>query len=172
MLIRAILLSAMIPGLGDVMLGRPVRGMLLALGFTACVSMALLRALFVQPVLNDMGFICVAAAALGIWLFGLSGLIRIALRPLIKLTRPDLDDFFRVGIHHYLNGRLTHAERAFKRMLWIDPADADAHLRLGLVYKAQGKAKRARASFKRCSAFDPEGKWRAEVARELRSLPS
>lgn len=170
MLARAILLSMMLPGLGHVLLGRPVKGMLLACAFTVCISLAVLRALFVQPAMLDAGFLCVTAAALGLWLGALWGMLRVALRPLAKLASPDLDDRFREGIRHYLTGDLKRAERTFHGLLSMDPADADAHLRLGLVYKAQGKPKQARRCLKRCTAFDPEGKWRDEVARELAAL--
>jgi len=170
MAFKAFLLSLLLPGLGHVYVGRPVRGLVLAIGFSGAVAAAVVRGIVSpEPILDSLFLVALFAGA-AVWLGTSWVTLRRVLMPLLSAVRLDKESLFTKGLASYLRDDLDRAERQFRRVIDIDPGDVEAHLQLAMVHKCRGETRLARRWFKRCRRLDVDGKWQWEIRRELARL--
>ena len=77
-------------------------------------------------------------------------------RQIYAIKSSDADEFNRLGILLYSQGRLEEAAAAFERVLTINPDHAEACHNLGNTLSTQGKPRAALAAFKKASRLNPE----------------
>lgn len=82
--------------------------------------------------------------------------------------RRRIDDLFAVGQEQYLRGEYSAALKTFSQGLKLNREDVDMRLYLGLTYRSLGRRHRAKRAFRRCGKLDVEGKWKWEIAEELK----
>jgi tetratricopeptide (TPR) repeat protein len=63
---------------------------------------------------------------------------------------------YREGKMHYRNGKLSNAERAFRKAVKINPGHVDAHNDLGNLYLQQGRPREAYNAYRKALKIAPE----------------
>jgi len=158
---RDFLLSLILPGTGQIACGRPVRGILLCVAFTAAAAVAATRAAFLPgSVVLDVPFLLALGLMAAAWLLAQWGmLLRLRQHSLRPCLHPARDRHFERGVIFYLRADLVAAEHEFRRALLLDPEDADAWFYLAAVLEELGEVRRAQRARAHCRAVDVQGKW-------------
>ncbi len=161
----AIALTA-IPGLGHLYLRRHAQGVAFFGLFAAALDGVLLGALWQGEDAALVGLVS-RIAAVAIWIGGLASVLRLTVFTDRERLARRRDEKVREGMVHYLRGELDPARRAFEDAAAcdVDRHDFDVLFHLGAVAARAGDRRRARRLFRRCLAWDPGGKWRAEIER-------
>lgn len=163
--------SVLIPGLGQMLMGRPIRGSLFLLGAGLCVdvsAIAWFRLAAVPPTRSALTFGPLVLAAL-LWLYGIVDAFILA-RPEAAQVARRRDQHYRQGLLCFLVDDLEEAEAQFRQAIRLDRDDVDARFHLALTLKARGDLRKARRVLLQCRELDEEKKWRSEIGRELESL--
>ncbi|MEW6358402.1 MAG: tetratricopeptide repeat protein [Planctomycetota bacterium] len=170
----AILAALVVPGLGQIILGRPVNGLFVLASCSFFTLLAVFRLLVGKAayVCDDRWLILAIAAGGVAWAMGLIETIRLGFRGRTRRTQAERDRHIRSGMTSYLKGEFGQAEAEFEAALKLDPNDGDARFHLAMVQKAQGRHADARRTLKKCLALDENTKWHPEIAEELKQLSS
>ena len=172
-----VLVSAVLPGVGHITAGRPLRGLLLFLLFGFAVDGYLysqaLRILPAEHAAASPAVVRAVALACGaaLWLFAVVDTAAIGRRRRrIESRAGEATAHIREGLIAYLRDDFKAAARALHKALRINDHDPDALYHLGVVYAAAGHHRKARRALRRCIRFDDEGKWDNEAYDHLRAL--
>jgi len=162
-----LLLSFILPGIGQITIGRIAVGIAFFLGVvTMFNSLVCLQYNPSKPAIpwqtglitGSLAFMWLGCQAhLVWWLF-----IRDSSR-----YQAEKELAFREGLRYYLVDELPAAIGQFKRVLRFDPGDCDAFFYLGACCSRAGMYRRARRFFRKCSDHDDNRKWSVEVQEEL-----
>jgi hypothetical protein len=160
------------PGLPQLWLRGDWSSLLLAVGFSALLNLAVVATwgwteLLTWPLLSVAW-----AGVVLFWLVSLvSGVAQIA--SLTRLSSAEMDtDLFRDAQGEYLRGNWFEAELVLNKLLEHNPQDADAQFMLAAVARRTGQRQEAVDRLRRLETLAQAGKWRAEIARESQSLMS
>ncbi len=162
--------SAFLPGAGHIVVGKQLKGVLLALGYTLALMTALFRMFVVWPegsVLADAGFLAAAGACLVLWIWAFAGAYDTAIGLRRSASREEVDKHFRDGAVQYLRGNLLEAERLLSLAARLAPRDVDVRMHLARVYRNLGIRGKQRRLLRKCRALDADGKWAAEIEEAL-----
>jgi len=163
--------SIILPGLGQMLLGRVARGAMLLITFGVCVDVGLFAQFYLHALPAARRALTLGPYALAalVWLYGIVDAVRLTL-PDVEDVRRRRDEHFRRGLLHFLKDELGEAEAEFGRAIQLDPDDVDARYHLALTLKAADDPKRARRAFRRCREADEHNKWARETEQRLREL--
>lgn len=164
---RLMLLSAVLPGGGLVLLGRCWLGMALGLVFAGGVNVGLYRWLLAPAGDGWLGWLAGLLAAGG-WCGSLVLTVVGCRRE--RSSAAEREALFREGLVAYLRSDYESALGAFRAVLRLCPRDVEAHLKLAMVQRARGAHREAVAELRRCRFYDDRDTWRWEVERELAEL--
>ncbi len=152
------------PGLPAAWLGGRIGGLLVAVGFTLVLELALLTN-FVWPLwfgtaTRTVVWLCVA-------LYWLVGTVPAWLRGATRFPdEPSRLGLFRQAQVEYLSGNWFAAERLLKQLLGADATDADVRLMLATLYRRVRRWDAAQSELALVATYDQFGKWQLEVSRE------
>ena len=165
--ILTLLLSFVLPGIGQIAIGRIAVGIAFFLGvitlFNSLVCLQYNPSKPPAPWHTGMIVGCLSFLWLGCqvhlawWLF---------LRDPSR-HQAEKELAFREGLRYYLVDELPAAIRQFQRVLRFDPGDCDAFFYLGACCSQAGMYGRAKRFFRKCSDHDDNRKWSIEVQEEL-----
>jgi thioredoxin-like negative regulator of GroEL len=162
--------NLLVPGAGEVLLGRLWMGPIRAVVWGALVAQAMFRAIFRA----DSGSLTWAAVlgglAAAVYLGGQVSLwlrMRAARRWLGNELR---NSRFKAALAAYLQGRLDDCESACRELLREDPDDVEATLQLASVARRRGDPASARRRLLRARYLDDDGRWDGQIGRELAAL--
>ncbi|NOZ21930.1 MAG: tetratricopeptide repeat protein [Planctomycetes bacterium] len=170
----AVLAAVFVPGLGQIILGRPVNGLFVLASCCFFGLLAVFRLLVGEATfIGDDRWLLLALGAGGAaWAIGLIETIQIGFRGKSRRTQNERDQHIRNGMTSYLKGEFGRAEAELEQALKLDPTDGDARFHLAMVQKAQGRHADAKRTLKKCLALDENTKWYPEIAEELEQLSS
>ncbi|GAB4160526.1 MAG: hypothetical protein Kow00107_08590 [Planctomycetota bacterium] len=164
------LLSAIIPGLGQAVEGRLVRGLILMFVAACGVNLLLLgTAVFSGESsgrLVSAGFGAIGAA----WLFSLIEIFYYRHTYDPRKHEPELVKHLSNAMKYYLGRDYEKARDELRAMLRLSPEDLEAHLYLAAVYREMGDKKKAVSQYKKVLALDSTGKWSWQVQREMKEI--
>ena len=170
-------ISALVPGFGHLVAGRPGRGVLLFFLFGFAIDGLLyshVQSLLppqeaALPPLNIRNASLALGAAL--WLIALADVIAIEMRKRrIESKAGEATEYIRQALVASLCDDWRAAARALHAALRINPRDADALFHIGAVYAASGHRRKARRALHRCIRSDHDGKWDKQAAEQLDAL--
>src|SRR5262245_24581475 len=151
------------------------RGLALATAFAAALNLALV-ATFVWPRWPAGAPVGLAGSAawvlvLGLWVYGAVGLRRQWARVAPpRRVDPQSDGWFREAQQAYLQGHWTQAETLVKNVLERRPADVEARLLRASIERRTRRIAAARQTLDELNADAAAGRWRLEIAAELRQI--
>ena len=166
-----VIFSIFVPGLGQLLLGRPIRGALFLLGVGLCFDAALFARFRIEMLPHVRTALTWGPLAIGalVWLYAIADAIRLA-RPDAREVAERRERHFRQGLIHFLRDELAQAEAEFTHAIELDSDDVDARFHLALTLKARNELKRARRAFRQCRELDEDRKWSREIEQELREI--
>jgi len=165
--ILTLVLSFILPGIGQIAIGRIAVGIAFFLGevtlFNSFVCLQYNTSAPPAPwqsglIVGCFVFLWLGCQAhLAYWLF---------LRdPSRYNTEKELA--FREGLRYYLLDEFSEAMRQFQRVLRFDPCDCDACFHLAVCCSRCGMYRRAKRLFRKCADLDDARKWAEETQDEL-----
>ncbi len=158
------------PGLPQLWLRGDWSALILAVGFSALVNLAVI-ATWGWTELLTWPLLMVAWA--GVVLFWIVSLVS-AVPQMRAMTRVPSQkmatDLFRAAQGEYLRGNWFEAELALNQLLEHDPADADAQLMLATLLRRIGQHEEAGQRLRLLETLEGAGKWRLESWRESQLL--
>ncbi len=160
-------LGFVVPGTGQVILGRIHRGLWFFVWFAFfanATAMAPVISAF-GPRIDPRG--CAVATGI-IWLYAVLDLLRILVWRRRKALEERKRERFLSAFGYYLRGEYARARLKLRSVLRMDRDDPDAHFHIGMTYKREGMPRLAKRHFRKSLALDPWRKWKEEVARELK----
>ncbi len=164
----SVVLSLLFPGLGFVILKRPVRGFFWSLAFALSLEVFLVL-LLVRP--GYFASWTVASFVLMVCIYlGAQLLLFFRLIHLKELSAEKRDSIFREVLSAFLRGDLEKARENLEKILSVNSDDLDARFHMGYLLSLKGNLRAARREFLRCLELDDSGKWRWEIERELERL--
>ena len=170
----AIILSLIVPGIGEIILERPVNGLFLFASYTFFVLLGVFRFFTIETasILEDR-ILCLAIGAAGAsWGCALVETCQLAFGRRGERTKAARDERIRDGMIFHLKGEFGQAAGEFRSALALDRRDVDARFHLAMALKAQGLRREAKRALKKCLALDAESKWYSEICEELENLSS
>jgi len=153
--------SALFPGLGHLLAGRPFKGALLAVLFSITV-----QALFLAIVWPEAFRTCrtvLVGLAVGIWVYGLLSLWWLLRRLERARQAGQADQVMLAGIKAMLADDLKTAEEAFRTLLKLDDRDLEGWLYLARTCQLRGQDRRARKFYRVVRRLDRGRKWTWEL---------
>ncbi len=171
--IISIVLSALLPGSGHILVGRPLRGILVLflLGFAVEGYFYGQIAPLDPPGWSGTIYVISIIGGVLLWGYAVADTTRLALRhKRIEAKADAAIAQLREGLVAYLKDDLRAAVRAYRGALRIDDQDPDALFHVGVAYAHLGLHKKARRALNRCIQYDHDGKWDDEAAEQLRHL--
>jgi hypothetical protein len=168
--IARLLASAVLPGIVQVLRGRIARGALLAVAYCACWQV-LLVGVWLYPQQFPRWFLvaaaCTAAAA---WAGGMLWTALAMLRRADPAREQQIDRDLRTVVGLILQGAYDRGEQKLRAVLAADPECVAAWAHLGWLYQLSGSPRRGVRAYRRALWLDEEGRFEAEVRRELGRL--
>ncbi len=150
----ALILSLILPGLGQVLLGQLLKGAFIYLWFVILVSASIGISHGLITILpGGLGDgiliqnIILTAIAL-LWLYNLVDIVRFV-RGGSGIVEKEKQRVFQEGLEHYINGNLRAAVPKFNEVIKIDSHDVDGILYLGMTYEKIGEREKADKAFQR-----------------------
>ena len=170
----AIILSLILPGLGEIILERPVNGLFLFASYTFFVLLGVFRFFTIETtsILEDRMLCLAIGAASASWMCALVETCQLAFDRRGERTKAARDKHIRDGMIFHLKGEFGQAADEFRKALALDRQDVDARFHLAMALKAQGLHREAKQALKKCLALDAESKWYSEICDEMESLSS
>ncbi len=165
----ALIASAVVPGLGQLILGRPFVGLALFAAFSVAANAALLgRVLRTDEVVPTDLFVYGTPIALLVWVVAVVHAYAVGLAIDRVAARRRRRDLLREGLFHYVSGDWNVARERFRAATdaSIDPdrEEIDALFHLGVVLYRMGDAPGALRAFRTLGRRDFERKWADDVA--------
>lgn len=163
-------LNLLVPGAGEVLLGRVVLGTVRALAWACLAAAAVYQVIFAPDSYSRVTAICLACLAAGVYL---SSQVMLALGYRARrrwLGDRNRDEIFKAATAAYLQGRLDEAGSLLSQLLRADPDDVEATLQQAAIARRRGDAAAARSGLCRARYLDDEGRWDFEIGRELAAL--
>ena len=160
----ALLASLFLPGAGQLLLGRSLRGLSIAAVWGLVADGVILG--FYGPFVGPWTDSLVAGSGiLGIlvWSYSLYDVWHRGFGRFRESVRIEIYKHFRTGLVHFLGRDYAAAAHEFRFVLNLDDEDVDALFYLGLSAKEMGNAPRSRRLLKKCQALDTSGKWKTEI---------
>ncbi|MFC1705578.1 hypothetical protein ACFL59_02005 [Planctomycetota bacterium] len=163
---------SVVAGLGHIYLRRYLQGAILFLLFATSLDALLLSALWQG---EDTAYLLRATSGIGaafVWLFAMSHVLWLTVLRDQQALWQRKEELVRKALRFYLRDQLAEAERVLQDALRAssDRTDPDLLFLLGAIARREGRRIRARGLLNRCCRADSDGRWRAEVQRELVGL--
>jgi hypothetical protein len=158
------------PGLPQVWLRGDWSALLLAVGFSALVNLAVIATWGWTEILT---WPLLVVAWVGVVLFWVVSLVSGVLQMRIMARVPSqkvATDLFRAAQGEYLRGNWFEAELALNQLLEHNPSDADAHLMLATLLRRIEQHAEAKLRLKQLETLEGAAKWRLETWRESQLL--
>jgi len=162
--------NLLVPGAGEVLLGRPILGSVRALAWGSLAAAALYQVIYAPDSDSPVVAIVLACLAGGTYASSQAALALGYRRRRRWLADPERDAVFKAATAAYLQGRLDEAEVLLGRLLRADPDDVEATLQRAAVARRRGDAAGARSSLCCARFLDDEGRWDFQIGRELEAL--
>ena len=162
--------NLLVPGAGEVLLGRIILGSVRALAWACLAAAAIYQVIFAPASDSHLAAIGLACLAGGVYL---SSQVALALGYRARrrwLQDRNRDELFKAATAAYLQGRLDEAESLLGQLLKADPDDVEATLQQAAIARRRGDAAAARSSLCRARYLDDESRWDFEIGRELAAL--
>jgi tetratricopeptide (TPR) repeat protein len=162
--------NLLVPGIGEVLLGRIILGTVRALAWSCLAAAAIYQVIFAPASDGHVAAIGLACLAGAVYV---SSQIALALGYRTRrqwLQDRRRDEIFRTAMGAYLQGRLDEAEMLLKQLLRADPDDVEATLQLAAIARRRGDAAAARNGLCRARYLDDDGRWDFEIGRELAAI--
>jgi len=161
--------SMILPGAGQVVIGRSLRGLSIFAVFGLAMDGVVLG--LYGPVFGASADRLVMGAGLSailLWCYSLYDVWRRTFGRMREGLQTEKAKHFRSGMVHYLSRELDEAAPDFRFVLRLDDEDLDALFYLAMTLHHAGRYRRARRLFRRCLALDDSEKWRDEIDLHLR----
>jgi tetratricopeptide (TPR) repeat protein len=162
--------NLLVPGAGEVLLGRLIVGTVRALAWACLASATVYQVIFEPTSDSRLVALCLGCLAGGVYV---SSQVSLALRFRSRrrwLQNRDRDEVFKAATATYLQGRFDEAETHLARLLKADPDDVEATLQQAAIARRRGDGEAARSSLCRARYLDDAGRWDFEIGRELAAL--
>jgi len=177
--IWALVLSIILPGLGQVLTGRHRRGVVLFFAYLVFLDLAfiILPCLWGEMLLARILSKGLFISALIIWCYNIIDILRIIWWRERRSLREKKKALFGEVINLYLQNNLMQARTKANEILRIDRDDPDAFFYLGLMAKKETKDNLAQKYWTQSLVLDETEKWRWEIDNLIRlskksSLPA
>lgn len=175
--ILSVALSAVLPGCGHILAGRPARGLLVFFLFGFAIdgwfyaqAQSIIPAEAQAPSVPAMRYGALALGAI-LWAFAVADTARLALQ---HHRRGSLalkaDAHVRAALVAMLRGDLDRALKELLAARRIDALDPATAFHLGVVHAAAGRTRKARRALHECIGLDHDGVWDNKVREQLRLL--
>jgi hypothetical protein len=156
------------PGLASLWTRGDARGLLLAIGFSTGLNVALVDT-FIWPELFELGSpLLIWTALLAVWLAGFYWARRSQRAEVISplATEDEGDALFIQAQTEYLSGHWDEAAWILQRMLARCPRDIEARLLLATLCRHQRRFDAAADQLRMLQKLDESQGWSREIARE------
>lgn len=161
--------STPVPGIGQVILRRSLKGSLFFVLFWVTLNGSFLNfALDDRGELRTYAFLFLGLAGL-IWLIAFTDLVA-TLVTHRSLKTEERNARFIAGAAHYLRGEYPEAASLLSRLLNRNPRDTPVGIQLAHVYRHQGKPGKAKRLLRRCHRLDRTRQWEFEILSALRKI--
>jgi len=153
-----------IPGLGQILTGRYLRGFILFFSFVILIDLSLVILPFVWEnyQIEAVRPVFIIAAVI-IWFYNIIDILRIIWwRERENLQKRKIT-IFQKAFTMYLQDNLIEAEKILRSLLKMDRDDVDTLFYLGVISHRQGKRGRARSYFNKLLQLDETQKWSWEI---------
>lgn len=162
--------NLLVPGAGEVLLGRIILGSARALAW-GCLAAAALYQFIFAPHAHSLAVAIVLACLAGCVYASSQVALALEYRRRRRWLRdPNRDEVFRAAMAAYLQGRLDEAEALLNQLLRADPDDVEATLQLAAISRRRGDAAATRNGLCHARYLDDEGRWDFQIGRELAAL--
>lgn len=161
-------LTALWPGLPDLLFGSIGRGLCLALAFAGLADLAVAGTWLWWDAGRTWGVAGWGLAGL-VWIAAAAGSWRWVVQGMPD-RREEVDALFRQAQQHQLKGEVEAAVGALEQVLRLQPADIDAMVYLAGLYERRGDRRTALGWWRRCRVHDWHDKWRWEAERGIERL--
>jgi len=165
----AVLASLFLPGAGQLLLGRSLRGLSTAAVWGLVADGVILG--FYGPFVGPWADSLVAGSGiLGIlvWSYSLYDVWHRGFGRFREGVRIEIYKHFRTGLVNFLGRDYAAAAHEFRFVLKLDDEDVDGLFYLGLAAKEMGNIPRSRRLLRKCRALDSTGKWKNEIDSHLK----
>lgn len=165
------LITCLWPGLSQLWMRGDRSAMLLALGFSALLNLALVAS-FIWPQLLGLLPTTILWLVLGFcWVVAAWCSYRnLATLSAPKQSSPTDNHLFQQAQTEYLKGQWFEAETLLNQILDLDPGDVDARLMLATLYRHTRQIQQARQQLGLLKGFEGSSKWEQEIQHEQQFL--
>ncbi|MCX5683613.1 MAG: tetratricopeptide repeat protein [Planctomycetota bacterium] len=162
--------NLLVPGAGEVLLGRIIVGTVRALVWACFASAAVYLVIFEPASDSRTVALCLACLAGGVYVSSQASLALGYRKRRQWLQNRDRDEVYKAATAAYLQGRFDEAETLLARLLKADPDDVEATLQQAAIARRRGNDEAARSRLCRARYLDDAGRWDFEIGRELAAL--
>jgi len=153
-----LILSLFFPGLGQVLLSRYLKGLLIFFSVIVLLDLALLIIPFLLPTLYALRS-TLYALCLCIYLYNLWNIFNMIYYRKRKSLRKEKDILLKAGIKCYLQNDLYGARKELKKALKLDKDDIDVLYYLFRIEGFLGETARGKRLLNKLSLLDFDKKW-------------
>lgn len=159
-------LLSLIPGLGQILTGRYLRGFVLFFSFVIFIDFILV----ISPCVwgsEQAKTSCDALiiAAIIIWIYNIIDMVRIIWWRERDALRKKKIPLFNKAFALYLQDNMAETEKNLRSLLKLDRDDSDALFYLGVISFRQRKSGRAHSYFNKALQLDVTQKWQWEISK-------
>jgi tetratricopeptide (TPR) repeat protein len=159
----AFTLSVVFPGLGQVLLGRYLKGILIFFSIIILLdlSLVILPIILLFPLGLPSGTLCSMFYALCflIYLYNLWDISNIVYLRYRKRLQEKKKTILKQSIIYYLQNDLNSAKSELRKALKLDKDDVDTLYYLSRIERASGRTSKEKAILTKLSNLDLENKW-------------
>lgn len=153
------IVSIFFPGLGQVLLSRHFKGIIMFFSYVILLDMGLLILPFILPEISPPSVtICIALAVL-IYLYNLWDIFNIVYYRHRNSLKEKKTLLVKQGIIYYLKNDMVHAHKEFVRAYKLDKDDIDVIYYLSVIKDALGKTGQASYLLNKLYHLDFDKKW-------------
>ena len=158
--------SLLVPGSGQVLLGRLRGGVLLACAWLLSAAGSVF-VIFVWPeVWGAFAKAALGGVAIAIYIFCQAETFLLYQAANDKKRKEHADLLYKQACVDYLRGDFAAAREKLRQLLRNNKDDVDAHIQMAHLARAEGNADLARRWFKQAQFLDTDGKWDLDISRQ------
>ncbi|MBI5778199.1 MAG: hypothetical protein HZA49_01925 [Planctomycetes bacterium] len=153
-----LILSVFFPGLGQILLSRYLKGLLIFFSAVILLDTSLIVISFLFPAFHVLRSVLLASCFI-IYVYNLVDIFNTVYYRKRKSLREKKKTLLKLGIKYYLQNDLYAAQKELKRALKLDKDDIDIIYYLFRIEKNLGAAGTEKQLFNKLSLLDFDKKW-------------
>ncbi|MFC1588079.1 tetratricopeptide repeat protein [Planctomycetota bacterium] len=167
---NALILNAIIVGLGHVFADRHFIGLLHFIAFAVFANGIILGSAIWQGPEAPLLFWFSLCGALVMWVYSMGSLLHVTFFFDQARLRREMEEHYLEAIKALFNKQYHKAREELHAVLHLDPRNLNTRLMIAITYREENEFKRAGKLLKECSKLDRDGSWKYEIQEALRNI--